>query len=80
MPLTLKEEVLQMVTALHLDQALALLKAEIESFNSSGELDVMEVPASDDKAELLELILEPDEKNTVTHEEYLKATARWRVN
>jgi len=80
MPLTLKEEVLQMVTALHLDQALALLKAEIESFNSSGELDVMEVLAPDDKAELLELILEPDEKNTVTHEEYLKATARWRVN
>ena len=40
----------------------------------------MDELSPDDKTELLELIHEPDEKNTVTLEEYLKATARWRTN
>ena len=62
MALTLKEEVLQMTNALHEEEALALLKAEIENFDTRGELDVMDELSPDDKTELLELIHEPDAK------------------
>jgi hypothetical protein len=80
MPLTLKEEVLQLVTALDDENALALLKAEIEYINSDGQLDVIDELSPNDKDELMGLINEPIEKDTITHEEYLKATARWRTN
>ncbi len=80
MPLTLKEEVLQMITGLDDENALALLKAEIEYINSDGQLDVIDELSPNDKAELMGLINEPIEKNTITHEEYLNATARWRTN
>jgi|GEM_PF-5186985 len=34
----------------------------------------------EDKEELLELINEPSDKGTITHEQFLKATARWRTS
>jgi hypothetical protein len=80
MPLTLKEEVLQMVAALEDENALAMIKAEIEYINNKGELDVFSELSAGDKAELMELINEPGEKDTISHNEYLKATARWRTS
>ncbi len=80
MPLTLKEEVLQLVANLNDENALAMVKAEIEYFNNKEELDVLDELSADDRAELMELINEPDEKDTLNHDEYLKATARWRTN
>jgi len=80
MPLTLKEEVLQLVANLNDENALAMVKAEIEYFNNKEDLDVLDELSADDRAELMELINEPDEKDTLNHDEYLKATARWRTN
>ena len=80
MPLTLKEEVLQMVALLEDENALAIVKAEIEYINNKGELDTFNGLSPADRVELMELINEPDEKDTVSHDEYLKATARWRMS
>jgi hypothetical protein len=54
-----------------------MVKAEIEYIKSKGELDVFAELALNDSADQQELISEPDEKDTVSHEEYLNATARW---
>lgn len=78
MPLTLKEEVLKMVESLD-DDGLAIVKAEIEYINNA-EPDVIDQLSERDRAELLQLINDPDEKDTVSHEEYLKATSRWRIS
>jgi hypothetical protein len=80
MPLTLKEEVLKMVAALDDENALAMVKAEIEYFNGNGEPDVFDELSTEDREELNQLLNEPAEKDTVSHDEYLKATARWRTN
>lgn len=45
---------------------------------NNPKLDAIDELCDEDKAELLELINEPDEKDTVSHEEYLMATERWR--
>ena len=80
MSLTLKDEVLQMVAELEDENALATVKAEIEYFNSNGKLDVFDDLSPEDRAELMRLIDEPDDENTISHEDYLKTTARWRTS
>jgi len=80
MPITLKEEVLQMVTNLDDESALATVKAEIEYITNSSELDVLDELSPADRAELIGVLDEPDEKDMVSHDEYLKATARWRTS
>ncbi len=62
------------------ENALAIVKAEIEYINSKGSLGEFDELSPNDAAELMELINEPDEKDTVSHDEYLKATARWRMS
>lgn len=52
------------------------IKNEIDP-HYKGDFDNL---SPDDKAELLELIDEPDDKDVITHEEFLKATARWRTS
>ena len=68
-----------MVAALDDENALAMVKAEIEHITSKGEPDAFDELWPADKAELMELMNEPNEKDTVSHDEYLKATARWRM-
>jgi len=80
MPLTLKEEVLQMVASMEDENALAMVKAEIDYINNKGELNVLDELSPKDRLELMELFNEPDDKDTVSHDEYLKATARWRTS
>ncbi len=43
-------------------------------------VDNFENLSPEDREELLELINEPADKDIITHEEYLKATARWRTS
>ena len=42
------------------------------------QIDLFDELSDKDKAELMELINEPDEKDTVCHDKYLKDTERWR--
>jgi hypothetical protein len=75
--MSLKEEVLQMVSSITNEQLLELVKADIEYFNKNE--DVLDELNFRDREELLNLINEPDEKDTLTEDEYKAATAKWRI-
>ena len=76
--MSLKEEVLQMVASIDHEELLELVKADIEYFNNKAE-DIFDELSSKDKEELINLINEPDEKDTLTEDEFKAATAKWRT-
>ena len=67
-----------MVSTIDDEQLLELVKADIEYF-SNKEIDIIDELNDADKEELLILIDEPDEKDTLTEDEYKTATAKWRT-
>ena len=75
---SLKQQVLEMVSTIDDEQLLELVKADIEYF-SNKEIDIIDELNDADKEELLILIDEPDEKDTLTEDEYKTATAKWRT-
>lgn len=75
---SLKEQVLQMVSSIEDPQLLELVKADIEYFGDKT-TDILDELYYADKDELLSLANEPDEKDTITEEEFKEATARWRT-
>lgn len=75
--MSLKEQVLQMVSSINDEQLLELVKADIEYFNKSE--DIFDELNSKEREELFNLINEPDEKDTLTEDEYKAATTKWRT-
>ena len=76
---SLKQQVLEMVSTIDDEQLLELVKAEIEYFRNK-DTDILDELNDADKEELLNLINEPDVKDTLTEDEYRAATAKWRTN
>jgi Mg/Co/Ni transporter MgtE len=74
----LKEQVLEMVSSINDEQLLELVKADIEYFNDKN-TDILDELNNTDREELLNLLNEPDEKDTLTEDEYKAATAKWRT-
>ncbi len=74
----LKQQLLQMVADTEDEQLLALVKADIEYFNSK-ETDIPDELTYTDKEELITLANEPDEKDILTEEEFKERTAKWRT-
>ncbi|HRH51564.1 MAG TPA: hypothetical protein PLP23_22640 [Panacibacter sp.] len=75
---SLKEQVLQMVSSIEDSQLLQLVKADIEYFGDKT-TDILDELYYADKEEVLSLANEPDEKDTITEEEFKEVTARWRT-
>ena len=75
--MSIKEQVLQMVSAIEDEKLLELVKADIEYFNSNT--DILDELSDNEREELLNMVNEPDEKDTLTEEEYKAATAKWRT-
>ncbi len=75
---SLKEQVLQMVSSINDDVLLEFVKADIEYFNDKN-TDILDELTYADREELINLATEPDEKDTVTEDEYKERTARWRT-
>jgi hypothetical protein len=74
----LKEQVPEMVSSINDEQLLELVKADIEYFSDKN-TDILDDLNSTDREELLNLLNEPDEKDTLTEDEYKAATAKWRT-
>ena len=64
-----------MVASIDHEELLELVKADIEYFNNKAE-DIFDELSSKDKEELINLINEPDEKDTLTEDEFKAATAK----
>ena len=75
---SLSEQVIQIVAAIEDPQLFELVKADIEYFGNKS-TDILHKLYCTDKEELLRLANEPDEKDTITEEEFKEATARWRT-
>lgn len=75
--MSIKEQVLQMVSAIEDEKLLELVKADIE-YISTG-TDIVDDLSDNEKEELLNRVNETDEKDTLTEEEYKAATAKWRT-
>jgi hypothetical protein len=72
----LKQQVLNMVSAIDDEKLLALLKADIEYFDKHE--DILDELSNVDKEELKELAKERSDKDTLTNEEFREATKKWR--
>ncbi len=75
---SLKEKVLQMISATEDENLLELVKANIQHFNDK-KTDILDDLCYSDKEELLNLINEPDEKDTLSEPEFKDAISRWRI-
>ena len=75
---SLKEQVIEMVSSIEDEQLLELVKADIEYFNDKN-TDIIDELNNEDREELMNLLNEPDEKDTMTEDEYKAATAKWRI-
>mgnify|MGYP001549272426 CR=1 FL=1 len=73
--LSIKEEVLQLVSTIDDEQLLELVKADIEYFRNK-EIDILDELNEDDKQELINLVNEPDERDTLSEDECKAATAK----
>ena len=76
--MSIKEQVLQMISETNDEHLLELIKADIEYFTNKR-TDILDELNDIDRNELLKLISEPDEKDTLTEDEYKAATAKWRT-
>ena len=75
---TLKEQVVKMISSVEDEHLLELVKADIEYF-SNKDMDIIDDLYYNDKEELLSLANEPDEKDTISEDEFKEATAKWRA-
>ena len=74
---SLKQQVIEMVSAIEDEQLLYLVKSDIEYFKNTS-IDILDELNNIDKQELLNLVNEPDEKDTLSEDEFKAATAKWR--
>ena len=74
----IKSEVLQLVQAIDDEQLLQLLKADIAYF-SENDYDISDNLQPADIVELKALAEEPDTLDTLSEEEFINATAKWRI-
>jgi hypothetical protein len=75
---SLKQQVIEMISTIEDEHLLQLVKADIEHFKNNSS-DILDELNDVDKEELLNLVNEPDEKDTLTENEYKAATAKWRT-
>lgn len=67
-----------MISSIDDETVLAILKNDIE-YLTSDERRLTREMSPEDRIELIELMNDDDEENTITYEEYMKATERWRT-
>jgi len=76
--MSIKEQVIQMISETNDEHLLELIKADIEYFKNN-DTDILDELNDIDRDELLILINESDKKDTLTEDEYKAATAKWRT-
>jgi hypothetical protein len=76
---TIKQELIEKISATDDENLLMLLKADYEFFSSESEKDVTDTLSPKDKDELINLVSEPFGHNTVSQKELDEAIKQWRT-
>lgn len=78
MPVTLKEQLLKKIESTENENLLQLLNIDFDYF--AGSPDITEGLSKDEINDLQLMVNEPDDKDTISWDEYKQATAAWRKN
>ena len=76
---TLKQELINKISATNDENLLLLLKTDYEYFTGEGEKDVTDELSQDDRSELLNLVNEPFGFDTISQQEFDEAIRQWRT-
>lgn len=76
--MSLKEEILQLVSKTDDENLLKLVKANIDYYKDS-KVDILDELSIEDRNELINMLNEPDEKDTISEDEFKTATEKWRT-
>lgn len=76
---TLKQEIIDKIQLIEDESLLTLLNSEVNYFTQNNKADVTDSLSKEDFEELSNLMKEPFGEDTVSLDEYKKATARWRT-
>jgi hypothetical protein len=76
----LKKELTKLIDETNDEDLLSMVKEEIAYYKTSKDIDVTDGLSVEQIKELEELTIEPGEKDTMTLNEFNKATDKWRTN
>lgn len=79
MPTTLKQELIDKISATEDENLLQLLKEDYEYFTGVGKPDIADELSQEDLEELKNLLNEPFGYETETYEDFKKVIDRWRT-
>jgi len=75
----LKKELTKLIDETNDEELLLLVKENMVFYKTSKDTDVIDDLSDEQIKELEKLASEPDEKNTMTMDEFNKATDKWRT-
>ncbi|MDI9364957.1 MAG: hypothetical protein QM541_08395 [Flavobacterium sp.] len=79
MTTSLKQTLIDKIQLIEDESLLTLLNSEVNYFTQKNVTDITDSLSKEDFEELSNLMKEPFGENTVSLDEYKKATARWRT-
>ena len=75
----LKKELTKLIDETNDEDMLSMVKEDIAFYKTSKDVDVADSLSAEQLKELEQLTTEPDEKDTMTLNEFNKATDKWRT-
>ena len=75
----LKKELTRLIDETNDEKLLSMVKEDMAFYKTTKDRDVTDNLSAKQIRELEELAAEPDEKDTITLDEYNKATDKWRT-
>ncbi|HMK27947.1 MAG TPA: hypothetical protein VK483_18090 [Chitinophagaceae bacterium] len=75
----LKEELTKLIDETNDEELLSMVKEDMAFYKTTKDADVTDKLSAKQIKELEELAAEPDEKDTMTLDEFNKATDKWRT-
>ncbi|MFT4155974.1 hypothetical protein [Parafilimonas sp.] len=79
MPSTLKQELIEKITATDNEDLFHILKADYDYFTGNDNKDVLDELSVKDRDELLNMLNEPFGTDAHSYEDFKKATEKWRT-
>lgn len=75
----LKKELTKLIDETNDENLLSMVKEDIVYYKTAKDIDVTDGLSAEQLKELEELATEPDQKDSMTLNEFNKATSKWRI-